>query len=186
MDFDEIKELTNVKAFHLSVKYDDKTKTLIFDRQMKEGSGEQIYGVTVAQYIVQDKEFIDLAIKFRNKLTNTYAGLTSGKKSRYNSNVLVDECKICGGKENLESHHINFQKDCENGLVKNKPHLAKNSEANLIVLCETCHDNIHNGTLILDKYVMSSNGKTILVKDKHNYDVNEHSDEKPIKKIKKK
>lgn len=169
MEFDEIKELSNVKAFHLSVKYDEKTKALIFDRQMKEGSGEQIYGVTVAQHIIQDKEFIDLAVKFRNKLTNTNDSLVSGKTSRYNTAILVDECKICGSNENLETHHINFQKDCDltvaNGIVKNKKHLTKNSEANLITLCGRCHDLIHSGDLVLDKYIMTSEGKTLLVKE---------------------
>lgn len=165
MNLDEIKQLHNLKAFHISVSYDEKSKTLIFDRQMKEGSGEQIYGVTVAQYIIQDKNFIDLAIKFRNKLTGSYEGLTSGKTSRYNSNVLIDECKLCGSKKGLESHHINFQKDCVDGLVKNKKHLLKNSEANLIVLCSKCHDSIHSGNIFLDKYVASSKEKTILIKD---------------------
>lgn len=171
MDFEEIKELKNVKAFHISVKYDEKLKSLIFDRQMKEGSGEQIYGVTVAQYIIQDKNFIDLAVKFRNKLTNSYEGILSGKTSKYNKKVIVYECHLCGSKDkschisNLETHHINFQKDCEKGLVKNKKHLTKNSEANLVVLCNECHDKIHNGKIVLDKYVMSSEGKTLLIKE---------------------
>ena len=172
MNFDEIKELKNVKAFHISVTYDDKTQSLIFDRQMKEGSGNQIYGVTVAQHIIQDKNFIDLAIKFRNKLTSSNPGILSGKTSKYNNNVVVYECHLCGSTDkvchisNLETHHINFQKDCENGLVKNKKHLSKNSEANLVVLCNECHDKIHAGKIILDKYVMTSKGRTLLVNEK--------------------
>ena len=169
MNFDEIKELNNVKAFHISVKYDDSTQSLIFDRQMKEGSGNQIYGVAVAQHIIQDKNFIDLAIKFRNKLTNSNEGILSGKTSKFNSNVVVYECHICGSTDkvchisNLETHHINFQKDCVNGIVKNKKHLRKNDEANLVVLCNECHDKIHAGKIVLDKYVMTSKGRTLLI-----------------------
>lgn len=171
MEFEEVKSIDSIKAFHLSVTYDEK-KGLIFDRTMKPGCGEKVYGVTVASNIIQDKEFIDMAIKFRNKLMESYDGILSGKTSKYNKNVLVYECSICKSKDkiahvsNLETHHINFQKDCENGLVKGKKHLRKNDEANLIVLCNECHDKIHNGSLILEKYVMTSEGKTILIKEK--------------------
>ena len=172
MEFDEIKNLSNVKAYHLSVLYDQNTQSLTFDRQMKEGSGKQIYGVTVAQYIIQDKKFIDLAVKFRNKLTDSYDGLLSGKTSKYNNNVLIYKCGICGCDDktlhisNLETHHINFQKNCKDGIVKNKKHLKKNDQSNLIVLCDCCHNSIHAGQLTLDKYVMTSEGKKILIKNK--------------------
>lgn len=171
MEFDEVKEISSIKAFHLSVSY-DKNNGLIYDRNMKEGTGEKIYGVTVAQHLIQDKEFIDMAVKFRNKLTNTYDGLLSGKSSTYNKNILVHECSICKTKDktlhvsNLETHHINHQKDCENGIVKGKKHLKKNDEANLIVLCNECHDKIHNGSMILGKYVLTSEGRTITVQKK--------------------
>lgn len=172
MKLEEIKNLKNVKAYHLNVSYDEKKKSLIFDRELREGSGEQIYGITVAQYIIQDKDFIDTALKIKNKLLETSESMVSDKKSRYNSSVMVHECHLCGKKDrnahlsNLETHHINFQKDCENGLVKGKKHLQKNQEANLIVLCNECHDKIHSGKIVLDKYVMTSEGKSIVIKNK--------------------
>lgn len=172
MEFDEVKEINSIKAFHLSVSY-DKNNGLVYDRNMKEGTGEKIYGVTVAQHLIQDKDFIDMAVKFRNKLTNTYDGLLSGKTSKYNKNILVHECSICKTKDktlhvsNLETHHINHQKDCENGLVKSKKHLKKNDEANLIVLCNECHDKIHNGLITLGKYILTSKGKVISIEEKN-------------------
>lgn len=181
MNFDEIKELKNVKAFHISVKYDEKTHALIFDRQMKEGSGEQIYGVMVAQHIIQDKNFIDLAVKFRNKLTGSHNGLLSGKTSSYNNNVIIHKCHFCESKDNLEVHHINFRKDCENGIVKNKKHLTENAEANLVVLCEKCHDKIHAGKIVVDKYIMTSEGKTLLVKDAPNLQNNNSNKSSTVK-----
>lgn len=166
MEFEEIKEIKTIKSFHLSVTY-DKNNGLVFDRTMKEGSGERIYGVTVAQRFIQDKEFIDMAIKFRNKLMDTHDGLLSGKTSKYNKNMFVYECSRCKCKDktlyisNLETHHINHQKDCENGLVKGKKHLKKNDEANLVVLCNECHDKVHNGSIILGKYMMTSEGRQL-------------------------
>lgn len=167
MTLDEIKNLENVKAFHLKVTHDHKTDTLIFDRTLSEGSGESTYGITVAKYIIRNNEFIDKAFEIKNKLLKSYDSMISGKTSKYNSNIYIYECNICGKKDEkahispLETHHINFQKDCINGFVKNKEHIKKNQESNLIVVCCECHDKIHEGKLILNGYIMTSNGKTI-------------------------
>jgi DNA mismatch repair protein MutS len=169
MTLNEIKKIETVKAFHLYISYDEKTKSLIYDRKLKEGSGEQIYGITVARYIIQDTDFIDTAMRIKNELLESHDSMISGKTSKYNSNVLVYECHLCGKKDknahlsNLETHHINFQKDCDGNFVKNKKHLKKNQEANLIVLCGECHDKIHDGKIKLNGYTMTSNGKNIII-----------------------
>jgi DNA mismatch repair protein MutS len=112
-----------------------------------------------------------MAVKLRNKLTESYDGILSGKKSKYNKNIMVYACHLCGTKDrdvhisNLETHHINFQSNCENGVVTDKKHLKKNNEANLIVLCNDCHDKIHAGKIVLDKYIMTSEGRKIIIKD---------------------
>lgn len=167
MTFDEIIAIKNVKAFHLKISYDIKTNALIYDRKLSEGCGEPIYGITVAKYIIQDNDFIDIATSIKNKLLNNYNSLISGKTSKYNSDVYIYECNICHTKDNckmtnLETHHINFQKDCDkNNLVKNKKHLHKNDKANLVVLCNSCHDKIHNNELNISGFVQSSIGKVL-------------------------
>jgi DNA mismatch repair ATPase MutS len=169
MTLDEIKEINSIKAFHLKVSYDTKTQALIYDRILTPGCGEPIYGITVAKYIIQDNDFIDSATSIKNKLLNNYNTLISGKTSKYNSDVFVYECNVCHTKDNvkltnLETHHINFQKNCdENNVVINKKHIKKNDKANLVVLCQDCHDQIHNGQLNINGYVKTSKGK-ILVK----------------------
>jgi DNA mismatch repair protein MutS len=170
MQIQKIKELPNVKAFHLGVTYDDKTDSLIYDRTLKEGTGNQLYGITVAQFIIQDKEFIDTAIAIKNDLLETYDSmLGSGKTSKYNSNVIVYKCNNCGKRDKkmcvtfLESHHIEFQKDCVNGFGKNKKHIKKNQESNITILCLQCHDKVHTGEIIIDGYKMTSKGKTLII-----------------------
>ena len=171
MTLTKIKELKNIKAYHLNVSYDEKTKSLIYDRKMTEGTGENIYGITVARYIIQDNDFIDTAMEIKNELLESHESMISGKTSKYNSNIYVYECHLCGKKDkkshisNLETHHINFQKDCDGNFVKNKKHLKKNQEANLIVLCNECHDKIHNNKIKLNGYIMTSTGKNILLKE---------------------
>lgn len=163
MELDEIKEIKNIKAFHLSVEYDAEKDKLIYDRSLKAGSGERIYGITVAKYIIRDNEFIEKALEIKNKLINKD---TNVKKSRYNSNLIIDKCHMCQNSDTrfLETHHIGHQKDCENGFVKDKPHVKKNQINNLIVLCQKCHDKIHNQNIKLDGIKMTSSGKELLIK----------------------
>lgn len=168
----EMKRITDIKTikpFHLSVRHDIASDTLIYDRELKEGSGERIYGITVAKHIIQHKKFIETALEIKNELLRDFGSLLSGKTSSYNSDVPVDNCEICGQKiiishiSNLETHHINQQKDCdENGFVKSKPHIKKNTKSNLTILCTNCHDKKHNGKIDIKGYVMTSSGKKLL------------------------
>jgi DNA mismatch repair protein MutS len=168
MSLTEIKSIESVKAYHLKVSYDTKTQTLIYDRILTEGCGEPIYGITVAKYIIQDNEFIDNAVNIKNELLNNYNSLISGKTSKYNSDIYVYECNVCHTKDNvkltnLETHHINFQRNCdENNVVKDKKHIKKNDKSNLVVLCQTCHDKIHSEELKINGYVKTSKGKQLV------------------------
>ncbi len=183
---ERVKSEKSIKSFHLSVSYDNKRDALIFDRKLKEGSGDSVYGITVAKYIINDKEFIDMALEIKNELTQGYESLISGKTSRYNSDVYIHECQLCHKKDvngvisNLQTHHINFQKNCVDGFSKDKPHIRKNDKANLVVLCKECHDKIHHDGLDVGGYVMTSKGKQIVLKEDE-----EPHDKKPVKKVQK-
>lgn len=170
MDLNEINEINNVKAFHLKVSYDIKTDSLVYDRKLSEGSGERDYGVLVAKYIIHDKDFIDCATTIKNKILGYHNSLISGKKSRYNSDVYVYECSLCHTKDNikltnLETHHLNEQQNYnKNNVDKNKKHLLKNDKANLCVLCDSCHSELHKNNETLGGYVKTSKGKLLIKK----------------------
>ena len=84
------------------------------------------------------------------------------KTSNYNSKVYMDKCNLCNKKSRqngaLHTHHINFQKDCFNGFVKSKPYIKKNQMSNLVVLCEQCHNKVHDDKIIISGYKKTSNG----------------------------
>ncbi|ARF10826.1 DNA mismatch repair ATPase MutS [Hokovirus HKV1] len=174
----KIKKLKNVKSFHLTVTKDEQNDTLIYDRILKEGCGETIYGYKVAEYIIKNKNFMELVTKIKDKLINKRNILTN-KVSKYNNNVYVDTCQICGFKPTdeqiknhiglLDTHHINFQKDCSNGFVKSKPHLPMNHEANLVILCKKCHHDVHHDKLVIEGYKDTIQGKKL----KYNFINNE-------------
>lgn len=163
-----IQDLKNIKSFHLSVHYDEKFDRLIFDRTLSEGNGEEIYGITVAKYIIQDNEFTELTNNIKNDLLHITGKIINTKISKYNSQVYVHECGICKKSFNcdnevavLDTHHIHQQKDCENGVVKDKKFIKKNGKSNLIILCKSCHNKIHDGKINISSYVLSSDGRII-------------------------
>jgi len=162
-DIDKIKSLNTIKFFHLSV--EKQGDELIFSRKLVNGTGEQIYGITVAQYILNDPIFINTAIELKNELlekAGTNTKLVSGKRSNYNKEIYMDSCTICSSGEKLETHHINWQKDFipdTNGEInKKKKHIIKDSKANLVVLCSKCHDGLHNKDFSISGLVKTSNG----------------------------
>lgn len=166
-EIDEIKSINTIKFFHLAV--EKKGDELIFNRALKEGTGEQIYGITVAQYILDDPLFINRAVEIKNGLLEkdgVSTKLMSDKKSLYNKEIYMDACGICGGKEKLESHHINMQKDFKstiNGQInEKKKHVVKDSKANLIVLCSKCHDNLHSGNFTISGLTKTTSGIKII------------------------
>jgi len=163
----EIKSLNTIKFYHLSVEKNG--DELIFNRQLKEGTGEQIYGITVAQYILDDPLFINKAIEIKNSLlekNGINTKLVSDKKSLYNKEIYMDACVVCGCKEKLESHHINMQKNfisTEYGQINmKKKHLVKDSKANIIVLCSKCHDNLHSGNFTISGLTNTTSGVKII------------------------
>ena len=164
---EKIKKLSSIKFFYLSV--EKKGNELIFNRKMMEGTGEQIYGITIAKYILDDPVFINTAVELKNELlerTNTSTKIINEKKSNYNNDVYMDECSICGCKNDLESHHINFQKDFTNSkygnILAEKKHIVKDSKANLVSLCQKCHDDLHSDKITINKKVKSTKGTVVI------------------------
>lgn len=158
----KIKDLGNVKSFHLKVDYDSKTDSLVFNRKLNSGSGPTVYGLTVAKYLIHDNEFIQLAESIKKEIMNEPNTIISDKTSSYNANVYVHECKICKKYDGLlDTHHINFQKNCSKGFVINKEHIGKNFNCNLVVLCKDCHKMVHNEKIKIWGYKDTSNGKVL-------------------------
>ena len=89
--------------------------------------------------------------------------MLSLKQSRYNSNKIVSLCEKCGINMGTEVHHLQHQADAnENGIITtNDGVFHKNNLANLMTLCEKCHDEIHKKN-IKQKRVKTSKGQKVL------------------------
>lgn len=160
-DMERIKALDTVKTYHLTVTHDEKNGCLIFDRKLKPGSGDRVYGYTVAKYIINDPEFISVVQEIKNELTDDSNVILDTKTSKYNSKLYVHSCAVCkcnSASTTYDTHHINFQKDCKDGFVKEKPHMLMNSKSNLVVLCKSCHVKVHQNLILIKGYKDSSKG----------------------------
>jgi len=154
-----VKKLTNVKSMHLKINYDQINDKLIYDRELSEGQGESFYGLQVAKYLMKDNNFNDIT----NDILIEYDNLNI-KQSKYNSDNYLIECKICKSKENLESHHIKFQKEFneyEINTKKNNLHYQKDANYNLITLCRICHDDVDRNKIIINCWKETSNGREL-------------------------
>ena len=153
IDYDEIKSLETVKLKHMSVIYDKEQDKLVYDRKLKDGPGNSMYGLEVCKSLNLPQDFLDAAYEIRMKYHPEGASLLSLKTSRYNSKKVVGMCEKCHKNIGKEIHHLQYQKDADsNGNIINSDGVIhKNTLANLLTLCEACHDEIHKKNTKLKK-----------------------------------
>ena len=151
VEYDEIKEMNTVDLKHLEVIYDSELDCLVYDRKLKDGSGPRIYGLEVCKSLYMNHSFIENAFQLRSKYFADTRGILSGDKSKYNASKIKGICEICKRKMGTEVHHLQQQKYADDdGYIGN---FHKNHKANLVSICEECHDEMHNN---------NNNNKTLL------------------------
>jgi DNA mismatch repair protein MutS len=152
VDYEEITSLKSVHLKHMEVKYDKENDILVYDRKLKDGPGNNMYGLEVCKSLNLPQDFLDAANEIRLKYNPEGRSILSLKQSRYNSNKIVSICEKCGKNAGTEVHHLQFQSEAnEKGIITTEDSVFhKNNLANLMTLCETCHNETHktnkNGT----------------------------------------
>jgi DNA mismatch repair protein MutS len=154
-NLDSVKNLSRVNAKHLKITYDHENDLLIYDRHLSNGQGDTFYGLQVAKFLMKDKFFNERT----SEILQEYDDNIEIKSSKYNSQVIVNCCEVCKSKNNLETHHIVWQKDFNNDGFNNKQfYLQKNNVSNLVVLCSKCHDKVDRDEIIVNGWIETSSG----------------------------
>lgn len=148
-----VSDLPNVRAMHLSVRFEGIRDGLVFDRRLTPGTGPPTYGLEVCRSLDMDPEFMRDAEAIREHVLSSAAA--APKVSRYNRRMLVHRCAVCEGAAE-ETHHIEPQATPEAERTG-----RMNRRANLVALCGECHDRVHRGELSIDGYVATSNGSRL-------------------------
>ena len=134
-----IKRLKNLKMKHMEVKYDTARDLLIYNRKLKSGAGNSMYGLEVCKSLNLPLDFLDLAYEIRIEEKDV-----DKRKSKYNTNKIKGICEICQN-NGIDIHHLEYQEDAnEDGFIE---HFHKNHPGNLISICKECHDDIHRNNI---------------------------------------
>jgi len=157
-NMDEIVKLKNVVNLHMSVEYHEIEDKLIFNRLLQNGSGSSVYGLEFAKSLHMDSEFLESANKIRKRLSNDFDELellVKKKTSKYNKDLYVTKCIICGDIAE-DVHHISHQSSSNKyGYIG---HFHQDHKHNLVPLCKEHHKEIHEGKIHVKGFMMTSKG----------------------------
>lgn len=150
-----ISDLENVKTFHLTVVSDDKGR-IVFERKLKEGVGESVYGLEICRHLNLDPCFLDIAFSIRDRIL-CHPNEPEGqgpviKTSNYNKNKIMTKCEICfSTSSNRDTHHIVPR----SAMSKSG---GNDREYNLVCLCKKCHIKVHQNKITINGYKCTSEG----------------------------
>jgi len=138
-EISKLEDITSLKELdicHMSVRYDG--DLLIYDRKLKEGPGNNSYGLEVLKSFNMPMAFMKGAFKIRNKIEGKNDISLKKKKTKYNSKKLKGDCEFCNSK-GMDVHHLTPQHFAdENGFIT---YFNKNHSANLANVCDKCHSS---------------------------------------------
>ncbi len=141
VDFEEIENMNKIEIKHMTVSYNVEKDMLIYDRKLKDGPGESMYGLEVCKSLHLPDDFLANAYAIRRKYKKEEEGILSKKQSHFNSKKVMGNCEMCKKKSGQEVHHLQHQENADkNNIIKT---FHKNHPANLLTLCEDCHQKIH-------------------------------------------
>lgn len=141
--YDEIVALDRLALKHMAVHYDREQDCLVYDRVMRDGPGDNMYGLEVCKSLHLPTAFLDQAFAIRNKYFPEKEGTLGMKVSKYNAQKIRGMCERCGTELSTETHHLAEQANADgDGFIVGTA-VHKNHAANLMALCEKCHLEIH-------------------------------------------
>jgi DNA mismatch repair protein MutS len=146
INYEEILCLKNIGMKHMSVIYNKEQDMLIYDRKLKDGPGNNMYGLEVCKSLSLPEDFLENAHKIRMKYHPESGSILDQKGSHFNAkHIKGGICEKCLKNPAIDVHHLIFQNEAnDKGIIKKKGLIFnKNNTANLINLCSKCHDEIH-------------------------------------------
>tara|TARA_R110001592_G_scaffold226353_3_gene482484 strand:- start:1648 stop:4665 length:3018 start_codon:yes stop_codon:yes gene_type:complete len=150
INYEEIIALTRIRMMHMEVIYDEANDCLVYNRKLKKGPGNSMYGLEVCKSLGLPDDFLKEAMDIRIKYNEENSGILSHKQSHYNAKKIKGMCELCNKKIGEDIHHLQYQNRANdtNDYIDD---FHKNHKANLVNICKQCHDNIHHNDTQLKK-----------------------------------
>ena len=167
INYEEITSLKNIALKHMSVIYDKERDCLVYDRKLKDGPGTNMYGLEVCKSLSLPQEFLEAALNIRMKYHPQSASILDQKKSHYNAKFIKGLCENCYERQAVDAHHLMHQQDADQkGMIQKKDlTLHKNNAANLLHLCQKCHDEFHSEEKQDKRYKKVKTTKGTIIKE---------------------
>ena len=147
INYQEITDLDKLTFKHMAVHYDRELDALVYDRKLMDGPGNRMYGLEVCKSLYLPDAFLERAYNIRTKyFPDTKGELSHSISKKYNAKKVRGICELCDTELGTEIHHLHQQKYAdEDGFITTEDGnvIHKNHPANLMSICETCHDNYH-------------------------------------------
>ena len=141
VDYDEIRLKEKMVIKHMEVIYNKECDSLIYDRKLLDGPGNNMYGLEVCKSLHLPDDFLNEAYSIRNKYSNKMTNILELKQSHFNSRKIMGLCELCEQNMSSEVHHLQHQKEADSRGFIGEFH--KNHVANLFSVCESCHNKLH-------------------------------------------
>tara|TARA_Y100000389_G_C17326240_1_gene445719 strand:- start:189 stop:977 length:789 start_codon:yes stop_codon:yes gene_type:complete len=158
INYEEIENMKRLLIKHMEVEYNEKSDTLIYNRKLKDGQGSCMYGLEVCKSLHLPKEFLSNAYDLRRKYKKEERSILEQKTSHFNSKKIMGNCEMCKKNVGTEVHHLQHQENADKN--NNIGTFHKNHKANLLTVCDGCHNKIHK-TGKQHKKVKTSKGMKI-------------------------
>lgn len=158
----ELTQLDIVKSYidksiyigHMHITITDNNR-IVYERKIQKGQGSSVYGIEVCKSLDMPNDFMKIAENIRKEIQGLDNTIINISKSRYNNDVIIDNCSICGNKA-IDTHHINYQSNADdNGFFED---FHKNNKHNLVPLCKVCHNKEHNGEISIKGFNKTNEG----------------------------
>lgn len=140
--WEEITSKPHFSLKHMAITYNKELDLIVYNRKIKDGPGEAVYGLEVLKGLSYPSWFIDNCYQLRTKYNIESKSILDFKSSHFNAKKIKGMCQLCKTSFSSEVHHLQHQEDAdENGYIEG---FHKNHIANLLCVCDSCHDKLHN------------------------------------------
>jgi DNA mismatch repair protein MutS len=146
----------SVNHIHISI---DENNRIVYERKLKDGRGLSTYGIEVCKSLDMPANFMKIAEGVRKEIEGHSMLLVNLEKSKYNKDVYIDRCSVCGQRQAQDTHHIKYQCESDDTGFFRDHH--QNARHNLMPLCKDCHMREHSGEIDIKGYKMTSAGKMV-------------------------
>ena len=146
VNYEEIQQMGRLSLKHMAVHYNRELDALIYDRKLNDGAGNRMYGLEVCKSLHLSDDFLKRAYYIRTKYFPITQGDLSHPISSCNASKIRGICELCNQDIGEEIHHLSQQMEAdEDGFITQSDGSVahKNHPANLMSVCETCHDKYH-------------------------------------------